>query len=52
MFDIVTPSGRLMRNMTVKELKAELKDLGLRTVGRKAELVVRLSEFLSSQDEI
>ena len=51
-FDIVTPSGRLMRNMTVKELKAELKDLGLRTVGRKAELVVRLSEFLSSQDEI
>ena len=24
-FDIVTPSGRLMRNMTVRELKEELK---------------------------
>jgi len=45
-FDIITPSGKILTNMTVQELKDECRQLGLRPVGRKKDLRVRLSEFL------
>ena len=51
-FDIITPSGKIVTNMTVKELKDECRELGLRPVGRKKELRVRLSQFLMSEDPV
>jgi hypothetical protein len=45
--EIVTPSGQILSDMTVRELKDQLRDLGLCPTGRKVVLVGRLSEFLA-----
>eukprot|EP00873_Tetraselmis_striata_P044934 jgi/Tetstr1/465198/TSEL_009905.t1 len=45
--EIVTPSGQILSGMNVRELKDQLRELGLDPTGRKVTLVHRLSEHLS-----
>lgn len=49
--DLIAPSGKVIRHMSVNELKEELKLLGLSSVGRKVALQGRLSEFLAISDK-
>lgn len=44
------PAKKPVAKMTVAELKKELQDCGLDTSGKKAELVARLEEAKSTQE--